>query len=82
MRPTEQLKVKIAGAETRSDVSGSVPVRMQRIGVSKTLTRFRLTTANDVDDREVANGQNPKDVEHSKGRGNGVSTHKEAEDCV
>ena len=56
---------------------------MQRIGVSKTLTRFRLTAVNDVDDREVANGQDPENVEQSKGRGNGVSTHKEAEDwCV
>ena len=42
-----------------------------------------MTAVNDAEYREVANGQNPKDVEHSKGRGNGVSTHKEAEDwCV
>ena len=61
-----------------SATAGSVPVRMQKIGVSKTLTRFQLTAVNDAEDREVANGQDPKDVEHSKGRGNDVSTHKEA----
>ena len=55
---------------------------MQRIGVSKTLTRFRLTAANDADDREVANGQDPENVEQSKGRGNDVSTHKEADWCM
>ena len=52
---------------------------MQRIGVSKTLTRFRLTAVNDADDRKVANGQDPENVEQSKGRGNDVSTHKDAE---
>ena len=43
----------------KSATGGSVPVRMQRIGVSKTLTRFLSTAANDADDHEVANGQDP-----------------------
>ena len=42
-----------------SATAGSVPVRMQRIGVSKSLTRFLTTAANDADDHEVANGQDP-----------------------
>ena len=44
---------------SKSATAGSVPVRMQRIGVSKTLTRFLSTAANDADDHEVANGQDP-----------------------
>ena len=51
---------------------------MQRIGVSKTLTRFRLTVVNDAEDREVANGQDPEDVVYSNDHGNDVSIHKEA----
>ena len=52
---------------------------MQRIGVSKTLLRFLSTAANDADDHEVADGQDPENVEQSKGRGNDVSTHKDVE---
>ena len=63
----------------KSAIGGSIPVRMQRIGVLKTLTRFRLTAVNDTEDREVANGQDPENVEQSKGRGNDVSTHKDVE---
>ena len=44
----------------------------------KTLTSCLLILVNDADDREIANGQGPEDVDHGKDRGNKVSVHTDA----
>ena len=36
----------------------------------------QLSAVNDAEEREVANGQDPEDVDHGKDRGNDVSVHK------
>ena len=36
----------------------------------------QLSAVNDAEDREVANGQGPENVDHGKDGGNDVSVHK------